>query len=180
MAKIDVKKLREHKGSGYPSPFDQPTAGRVRQRLGNAAGLTQFGVNLLQLPPGAWSSQRHWHTGEDEFVLVLSGQVALVTDAGEEVLLAGECAGFAKGKRDGHHLINRSKTQTAICLEVGTRSEVDYVEYPDIDMIFDTKVGRYTRRDGTPYPPKRSRAVRAAKPDKAAKSGGKARRANGR
>ncbi len=162
MPKIDVKSLRRHTGSGYPPPFDQPMAGRIRQRLGDAAGLTQFGVNLLQLKPGAWSSQRHWHANEDEFVFVLSGEVVLVTDAGEEILRPGDCAGFPKGKRDGHHLVNRSKTRAAICLEVGTRSDVDFCGYSDIDMIIDSTIGKYTHRDGTPYPPKPSRGIRAA------------------
>jgi len=154
VGKIDVSKLKKRTGSGYPSPFDEPMRGRSRQRLGDAAGLTQFGVNLLVLEPGAWSSQRHWHENEDEFVFVLSGDIALVTDAGEEVMRPGDCAGFAKGSRDGHHLINRSKSKAAVCLEVGTRCDVDYVDYPDIDMIFDSKVDAYAHRDGTLYPPK--------------------------
>src|SRR5438105_13151657 len=108
MGKIDPTSLSERKGSSYPAPFDQPAAGRIRQRLGDAGGLTQFGVNLLHLPPGAWSSQRHWHSGEDEFVYVLSGEVTLVTDKGEELLRAGECAAFPKNLADGHHLINKS------------------------------------------------------------------------
>src|SRR5262245_35977774 len=140
MGKIDVAKLKRHAGSGYPSPFDEPMRGRSRQRLGDAARLTQFGVNLLVLEPGAWSSQRHWHTNEDEFVFVLSGDVVLVTDKGEEVMQPGDCAGFAKGKRDGHHLINRSKSKAAVCLDIGTRSEEDFCGYPDIDMIIDSKV----------------------------------------
>ena len=94
----------------------------------------------------------------------------LVTDAGEEILQAGDCAGFPKGKRDGHHLVNRSKSKAAVCLEVGTRADVDFCGYPDIDMIIDSKVGKYTHRDGTPYPPKRSRTLRAPKPKKAAKA----------
>ena len=170
MAKIDVKKLSRRTGSGYPTPFDLPVAGRSRRQLGDAGGMTQFGVNLLELAPGAWSSQRHWHTNEDEFVYVLSGEVTLVTDAGEEKLRAGDCAGFPRNTRDGHHLINRSRTKTAVCLEVGTRVEVDYIEYPDIDMVFDTRVDKYARRDGTLYPPKRSRAIKAPvapKPKKA-------------
>jgi len=177
MGKIDVAKLKKRTGSGYPSPYDAPMAGRIRQRLGDAAGLTQFGVNLLVLEPGAWSSQRHWHANEDEFVFVLSGDVVLVTDAGEEVLSPGDCAGFPKGKRDGHHLINRSRSKAAICLEVGTRSAVDFCDYPDLDMVIDTKVGKYTHRDGTPYPPKRGRAVKAPP---AAKGPAKARRGSGR
>ena len=154
MGKIDVKSIRKRTGSGYPAPFDQPVLARTRRALGDAAGLTQFGVNLLQLPPGAWSSQRHWHSEEDEFVYVVSGEVVLVTDAGEEVLRAGDCAGFPRGANDGHHLINRGNAP-AVCLEVGTRAAVDYVGYPDIDMIFDSKVGKYTHRDGKVYPPKK-------------------------
>jgi uncharacterized cupin superfamily protein len=122
----------------------------VRQRLGDAGGLTQFGVNLLRLPPGAWSSQRHWHSGEDEFVYVISGEVTLITDRGAEVLRAGDCAAFPRNAADGHHLVNRSDA-TAMCLEVGTRAQEDVVRYPDIDLLFDSNVGAYTRRDGTPY-----------------------------
>src|SRR5260221_10485702 len=96
MPRIDVASLEERKGSGYPSPFDEPCAGRVRKALGDAAGLNDFGVNRLTLPPGAWSSQRHWHSQEDEFVFVVSGEVVLVTDAGETLLRAGDCAGFPK------------------------------------------------------------------------------------
>ena len=104
---------------------------------------------VLQLPPGAWSSQRHWHSAEDEFVYVISGEVVLVTDQGEEVLHAGDCAAFPSNKPDGHHLINRSRT-LAMCLEVGTRMEDDFTTYPDIDLVFDPKVGEYTHKDGTP------------------------------
>jgi uncharacterized cupin superfamily protein len=105
------------------------------------------------LPPGAWSSQRHWHSGEDEFVWVLSGEVALVEDGGETILRAGDCAAFAKNNGDGHHLVNRSSA-TATVLEVGTRSDDDVCTYSEIDMQIDSKVGDYTHRDGTPYPRK--------------------------
>ena len=125
----------------------------MRQALGDAGGLNDFGVNLLKLPPGAWSSQRHWHSAEDEFIWILSGEVVLVSDEGEQVLRAGDCAAFAKNQSNGHHLINRSGAM-ALILEVGTRSTVDVCEYPDIDMRIDSKIGRYTRRDGTPYPPR--------------------------
>src|ERR1700676_1113838 len=109
MAKrIDLTEIPVKTGSGYPTPFDLPCAARARQRLGDAAGLTQFGVNLLRLPPGAWSSQRHWHAREDEFVYVLSGQVTLVTNGGAEVLGAGDAAGFKANDSDGHCLQNRS------------------------------------------------------------------------
>jgi uncharacterized cupin superfamily protein len=139
-------------GSGYPAPFDAPCAARARQRLGDAAGLTDYGVNLLRLPAGAWSSQRHWHTAEDEFVYVLEGELVLVTDAGEEILRAGDCAGFKAGVKDGHHLQNRSK-HDAVVLEVGSRKAVDDEgEYPDIDMCFLKDDAGYVHRDGTPYP----------------------------
>jgi uncharacterized cupin superfamily protein len=149
MKKIDMESVARRIGSRYPSPYDAPCRTRVRHTLGDAAGLTQYGVNLLRLPPGAWSSQRHWHTAEDEFIWVVSGEVTLVTDAGEEILRAGDCAGFKAGVADGHHLQNRS-TSDAVVLEVGSRRpDVDEVEYPDIDMRW----GRAgpTHKDGTTY-----------------------------
>jgi uncharacterized cupin superfamily protein len=120
MPKIDIVAVPRRKGSGYPPPFDAPCAERVRQRLGNAGGLADFGVNLLHLPPGNWSSQRHWHSHEDEFVYVIEGELILIEDGGETVLRAGDCAAFPKGCGDGHHLINRSAAM-AVCLEVGSR-----------------------------------------------------------
>ena len=108
MPKIDIASVKERKGSDYPSPFDEPCAARERKPLGDAAGLRDFGVNLLRLPPGAWSSQRHWHTGEDEFVFVVSGEVVLVTNEGETTLHAGDCAGFPKAEANGHHLDRKS------------------------------------------------------------------------
>ena len=150
---LDLTSIPEHQGSSYPSPFDRESADRIRQRLGDAGGLTQFGVNRLQLPPGAWSSQRHWHSAEDEFVYVISGEVVLITDRGEEALRAGDCAAFPKDVPNGHHLINKSST-TAVCLEIGTRLADDFAVYPDIDLVFDPKLGGYAHRDGAPYPAK--------------------------
>src|SRR6185503_12811858 len=118
--KIDIASLPLLVGTLYPPPYDEPCLSRERRRLGDAAGLTQFGVNLLRLPPGAWSSQRHWHTHEDEFVYIVQGEVVLVTDDGEETLRAGDCAGFKAGDANGHCLQNRSKAEV-IALEVGTR-----------------------------------------------------------
>ena len=149
MPKIDVKAIPERRGSRYPKPFDAIAKDRVRQALGDAAGLTQFGVNLLQLPPGAASSQRHWHSAEDEFVYVVSGEVTLITDKGEEVLSAGDCAGFPKNDGDGHQIVNKSAAP-AVCLEVGTRSDNDVCTYCDIDMVIGLRMG-YTHKDGTPY-----------------------------
>lgn len=150
--RIDSALLNPVVGTLYPSPFDQPCRARERRKLGDAAGLTQFGVNLLRLPPGAWSSQRHWHTESDEFVYVLSGEVTLVTEAGEEVLAAGDAAGFKAGDRDGHCLQNRSGAD-ALVLEIGTRTANDAADYPGIDMLAPAggKPAVYTHRDGTPY-----------------------------
>lgn len=153
MPKIDIKSVPERKGSGYPAPFHLKAGERVRQALGDAGGLNQFGVNLLRLPPGAWSSQRHWHSGEDEFVWIISGELTLVTDEGEQILRAGDCAAFPKGQANGHHLINRSGDM-AVALEVGTRSDEDVCEYSDIDMRIDAQDGQFRHRDGTPYPPR--------------------------
>ena len=118
--RIDASRLPPIVGTLYPPPFDEPCRARQRTKLGDVAGLTQFGVNLLRLPPGAWSSQRHWHTGEDEFVYVVSGEVTLVTDAGAEVLGAGDAAGFPANDPDGHCLQNRSGKE-AVVLEIGSR-----------------------------------------------------------
>jgi uncharacterized cupin superfamily protein len=151
MAKrIDPATVESVVGTLYPSPFDVPCRTRERKRLGDAAGLTQYGVNLLRLPPGAWSSQRHWHTGEDEFVYVLSGEVTLVTDAGEEILRAGDGAGFKANDPDGHCLQNHSG-HDALVLEIGTRVADSMAYYSDIDMIAKPGIG-YAHRDGTPYP----------------------------
>ncbi len=152
--RIAIDQIPGVQGSGYPSPFDGPCRERIRRRLGDAARLTHFGVNLLTLPPGAWSSQRHWHTVEDEFVYVLDGEVVLVTDAGEELLGPGDCAGFPSGAPDGHHLQNRS-TRPATVLEVGTRRPADdEAFYSDIDLHAPKGDVGYAHRDGRPYPRK--------------------------
>lgn len=154
MKKIDLAAQPTVLGSSYPAPHDEPCRSRQRWRLGELAGLTQFGVNLLKLPPGAWSSQRHWHSAEDEFVYVLQGEVVLVSGGGEEVLRAGECAGFKAGEPDGHHLQNRSGSE-AVLLEVGTRNpQRDAVEYPDIDLQLTSGERLFRHKDGTPYPPR--------------------------
>ena len=150
MPKLDLSLIAKRKGSSYPAPFDRECTERIRQRLGDAGGLTQFGVNLLHLPPGAWSSQRHWHTQEDEFVYVLSGEVVLITDQGEETLHPGDCAAFPKNRPDGHHFVNRSASPV-LCLEIGTRMADDRGVYSDVDMLVDPQRG-FTHKDGTPYP----------------------------
>ena len=144
-----MDKLPVRTGSGYPEPFRQRSLTRTKKRLGDAAGLSDFGVNLTRLPPGEWSSARHWHKLEDEFVWILEGELVLVTDEGETVMKAGDCAGFPKGKPNGHHLLNRSN-RDAVYLEVGTRSgNGEVATYPDIDLHL--AGGKFLHKDGTPY-----------------------------
>ena len=152
MPKIDIASALTRTGSGYPAPYDEPCRSRRRQKLSDAAGLSQFGVNLLTLPPGAWSSQRHWHSKEDEFVWVVEGEVTLIDDDGEHVLRAGDCAGFRSGDPNGHHLVNRTDRDAKV-LEVGTRlpDGSEFVDYPDCDMVLLEGSDRTHHRDGTPY-----------------------------
>lgn len=151
MPKIDLATVPALNGSGYPSPFDAPCAARTRRRLGEAGGLGDFGVNLMTLPPGSWSSQRHWHSDEDEFVYVLEGEVTLIEDACETVLRAGDCAAFPKGTGNGHHMINRSSS-LAVYLEAGSRQHQDLTTCSDVDMMSSNMDGRFVHKDGTPYP----------------------------
>ena len=152
MPKIDIDGLGSDSVTGYPEPFRQIVLGRSRKRLGNAAGLTQFGVNLTTLKPGAASAQRHWHASEDEFVYMLVGEVVLCEDDGEVVLRPGDAAGFKAGVANGHCLVNRSDSD-AVYLEVGTRAVRETAEYPDIDMRMerDEKSARYVHKSGEPY-----------------------------
>ena len=150
MKKIDLHAAPVRAGTGYPPPYDAPCLHRRGVKLSDAAGLTQIGVNCMHLPPGQWSSQRHWHVREDEFVYVLQGEVVLVTDAGEELFRAGDCAGFKAGVADGHHFQNRSDRE-AVLLQVGTRAPSDQVDYPDIDLMLREGQAAYTHRDGRPY-----------------------------
>jgi uncharacterized cupin superfamily protein len=152
MPKIDIARLRVYDGTDYPEPFRKVVAGRARKRLGLAAGLDQFGVNLTTLKPGAASALRHWHEKEDEFVYILQGEVVLIEDGGETVLKPGDAAGFKANNRNGHHLVNKS-TQDAVYLEIGTRSKHERAEYPDVDLvaISDEKGERYTHKNGEPY-----------------------------
>jgi uncharacterized cupin superfamily protein len=148
---INIPSAPEGSGSRYPAPHDQPCLGRQWRKLGEAAGLTQFGVNLLTLKPGVWSSQRHWHAEEDEFAWVVSGEVVLVEDDGEHVLRAGDCVGWKAGARNGHCLQNRTQVDATILI-AGGRSETDHGEYSEIDMVFRRGPGgtvTYTRKDGS-------------------------------
>jgi uncharacterized cupin superfamily protein len=152
MPKIDISKIATDARTGYPPPYDRVVVGRERKRLGNAAGLDQFGVNLTTLKPGASSALRHWHAHEDEFVYVLEGELVLIEDEGETRLLPGDACGFKANSGNGHHLVNRS-ARDAVYLEVGTRSKIERVEYPEADLMVvrDDKGFRYTHKDGSPY-----------------------------
>jgi uncharacterized cupin superfamily protein len=156
MPKVDLDQVQTFKGSSYPTPFAEPCRGRRGQRLGDAVGLTQFGVNLMTLVPGAWASQRHWHAREDEFVYVLEGELVLVEDAGETELRAGDSAGWPAGARNGHHLVNRSEADARFIV-IGTRDDADHGEYSDIDLVFGqgrysgSKADIFRHKDGTPY-----------------------------
>jgi uncharacterized cupin superfamily protein len=138
-------------GTDYPPPHNAPCLQRSRRTLGDVFGLSQFGVNLLELQPGTWSSQRHWHERQDEFVYVLEGEVTLVTDAGETALSAGMAAGFPAGAANGHHLVNRSRAVARV-LEIGTRTIEEVAWYSDIDMMVreDANGWGYFTKNGRP------------------------------
>jgi uncharacterized cupin superfamily protein len=152
MPKIDIQALPVDTSTGYPEPFRRAVDGRSRRRLGNAVGLSQFGVNLARLKPGAASSQRHWHEAEDEFIYMLEGEVVLCEDGGETVLKPGDAAAWKAGAADGHCLVNRGD-RDAVFLEIGTRSTQERVHYPDIDMKMerDEDGARFVHRSGEPY-----------------------------
>lgn len=149
----DPYRVEGRRGTIYPAEFAKGFEGRIKRALGNAGGLTQFGVNLTTLEPGAMSGQRHWHRTEDELVYMLEGELTLVTDAGEETLRPGMAATFPAGEPNGHHLVNRSH-QPATYLEIGTRAAEDDVVYSDIDMLGEKRDGRYRflHKSGEPYP----------------------------
>jgi uncharacterized cupin superfamily protein len=147
--KIDIQNAPISSGSRYPEPFAAPCQDKIRRRLAAAAGLKHIGINLLELAPAAWSSQRHWHTQAEEFVYVLEGEVVLVTEGSEEVLYAGDCAAFLAGDGDGHHLQNRSGARARV-LEIGSSDiQNDETHYPDVDLR--ANASGYFRKDGTPY-----------------------------
>ena len=149
---ITAASVKPRRGNSYPPPFDAPCAGREKHALGDAFGLTDYGVNQVTLPPGTTSSQRHWHSAEDEFVYILAGSPTLVTDGGRTPLRPGMCAGFPAGSGDGHHLVNETD-DVVTYLEVGSRRPGDAVEYSDIDMRISGRGrgGGYEHKDGTPY-----------------------------
>ena len=152
-AGFNATSLAESNSTSYPAPFRDDVRGRWYRRLGDHAGLKNFGVNLVRIEPGGMSSQRHWHTREDEFVYVLEGEIALVTDAGEQRLTPGMCAGFPAGAADGHHFLNRSD-KDALMLVVGDRQAADECHYPDVDLFLGPGADgthRFMRKNGEPY-----------------------------
>lgn len=153
MPKIDIDAIAPSSGTNYPDPFREVCLGATWRKLGDAVGVTDFGVNLVRLPPGKWSSQRHWHTVEEEFVWVLEGEVTLVEDDGARVLGPGECAAWKAGERANAHCLQNRSDRDAVYLEVGSRRpETDACDYPDIDMVARPGEPFYRHRDGTPYP----------------------------
>jgi uncharacterized cupin superfamily protein len=152
MPRIDVSAVPVRSGTSYPEPFAQIVAGREWQSLGDVVGLTQFGVNLMRIKPGAASSARHWHEQEDEFVYMLEGELVLVEDQGETIVKPGDATGFKAGVPNGHHLVNRSE-RDAVFLVVGTRARRERCHYSDIDLVHDQDGDRYrlTHKSGEPY-----------------------------
>ena len=148
---VQAEKVEARIGTGYPTPYDEPCLLRERKALGNAVGLTQFGVNLTVLPPGCWSSQRHWHEQEDEMIYVLEGEVTLITDQGEQLLQAGSVAGFPAGCPNGHHLVNKGEEPVKL-LEMGTRAQNETAHYSEIDLMAKGGGGQYRflRKNGEP------------------------------
>ncbi len=148
MPRIDLESIEQVNRTGYPMPFNREVAGRWYRRLAPASGLTDFGVSHVVLKPGAWSSQRHWHDGEDEFLVMLEGEAVLVEDDGEVLLKQGDCAAWPKGSTNGHHLRNESERDCVFIVIGGGTSTGG--GYSDIDMMF-TADGQYVHKDGTPY-----------------------------
>lgn len=149
---IDPREISESSGTSYPEVFKNRVSGRYKKCLGNITGLKNFGVNLVRLEPGSASSVRHWHTKQDEFVYVVEGEITLITNAGEQMLIAGNAAGFPAGEANGHHLINRSD-RDAVYLEIGDRTPEDSVTYPDDDLLAEmgNKGWEFTHKNGEPY-----------------------------
>jgi uncharacterized cupin superfamily protein len=149
---LDPEGVAVRQGSSYPEAFAEPCRTRAKRALGDALGLSNFGVNLVTLPPGAWSAQRHWHSHEDEFVYVVEGELTLITDRGEQALTAGQVAGFPAGTADGHHLVNKGSAP-ATYLEIGDRPSEDTVTYPDVELHLEsTPESRiFFNKKGEPY-----------------------------
>ncbi len=152
MPKLHLEAIQQNNITGYPPPFDAAVQGRWKRRLGPVAGLSHIGASQVVLKPGAWSSQRHWHVGEDELVVMISGEAVLIEDEGRTVLRAGDVCAWPKGVENGHHIVNESGDDCCfVAISGGPREGGGY---SDIDMLF-TADDRYTHRDGRDYERKR-------------------------
>lgn len=148
MPKIDLGAIPQTNATTYPAEHSAPVAGRWSRRLAPATGLSHFGASHVVLKPGAWSSQRHWHDGEDELLVMLTGEAVLIEDQGRTVLRPGDICAWPQGVANGHHLINESDADCSfVVVGGGARTGGGY---SDIDMIF-TADSRYLHRDGRPY-----------------------------
>lgn len=150
MPKVELSEIEQTNRTGYPAPYSNDVAGRFYRRIGQATGLTDIGISHCVLQPGAWSSQRHWHEGIDEFVVILEGEAVLVEEGRETIMRAGDCAAFPKDAPDGHHLVNRSDKPCAFLAFDGRYGEGD-CHYPDVDLHYDASADRMTHKDGTVY-----------------------------
>ncbi|NVE95777.1 cupin domain-containing protein [Altererythrobacter lutimaris] len=153
MPKLDLQSIPQTNVTGYPPPFDKEVEGRWYRRLAPPSGLTKLGASHVVLKPGAWSSQRHWHSGQDEMVIMLEGEAVLVEDDGETLVRPGDVLAWPAGEANGHHLQNRSAEDCVFVAISGGPRENDSGQYPDIDMEF--RPDGYFKKDGTPYPTER-------------------------
>ncbi|MCY7280706.1 MAG: cupin domain-containing protein [Sphingomonas bacterium] len=150
MPKVDLSRIEQTASTGYPAPYDRDVARRLYRRVGAASGLTRLGISHCTLQPGAWSSQRHWHEGIDEIVVMLDGEAMLVEEDGETMLRAGDIATFPKDTANGHHLVNRSD-RTCSFVAIDNKEGDGDCHYPDADLIWNIAEGRYTHKDGMAY-----------------------------
>lgn len=153
MPKLDLAAIPQTNATGYPAPYDALVAGRWYRRLAPAAGLTLMGATHVTLAPGGYSSQRHWHRGQDELVVMIAGEAVLIDDHGETPVAAGDVLTFPAGEANGHHLHNRSEEPCVFVVISAGGREADSGVYSDIDMVFDPQ--GYARKDGTRFDSKR-------------------------
>ena len=154
MPKINLKDIPIKAGSGYPAPFDQPCLQRHRKSPGDEAGLTQFGAHIVSLSPGAWSSQRHWHSAEDELILILKGHPTFIDEDGAQTLSPGDMTAHKAGDPNGHHMKNETGDTVEFLIIGGRTPETDHAYYPDIDLDLPANGSpdrRYKHKDGTSY-----------------------------
>ena len=150
MPKVDLSQIEQTNRTGYPTPYADDVAGRRYRRVGQASGLTELGASHVVLEPGAWSSQRHWHEGIDEMVIMLEGEAVLIEDGGETIMRPGDCATFAKDVANGHHLINRSDAP-CVFIAIDSRRDEGDCHYPDVDLHYESATDRMTHKDGSDY-----------------------------